>query len=98
MTSPVVVTRHKALVDYLVEQGLVEEGVEVLEHVSASDVEGRNVIGVLPLSLAAHALTVTEIPLSLTREMRGKELTLDEVRSVACDPVTYTVTCIGGPK
>jgi len=87
-----VVTRHPALVDYLREQGLVGDGVEVLTHASVEDVRGRHVYGVLPLFLAAEATKVTEIPLALTPEMRGKELDIETLRKIAGEPVTYVVT------
>lgn len=88
----VVVTRHPALVTLLRERGLIEEGCHVLEHVIEADVRGKHVIGVLPLSLAALAMEVTEIPLSLTPEMRGKELGLETLRQIAGEAVTYMVT------
>lgn len=87
----IVVTRHPALVTLLKERGLVSEDVRVLTHASAEDVRGRHVFGVLPLHLAAEAARVTEVPLRLTPEMRGKELDLDTLRSISGDPVTYEV-------
>jgi putative CRISPR-associated protein (TIGR02620 family) len=87
----VVVTRHKALVSLLKERGIITDDSRVIEHATPEDVAGADVIGVLPLSLAALAVTVTEIPLSLTPEMRGKELDLDTLRQVAGAAVTYRV-------
>ena len=87
----VVVTRHPALVEYLREIGLVTEATRVVSHASFEDVYGRRVIGVLPLHLASHAHSVTEIPLDLRPEHRGRELSLGEVRELAGDPITYTV-------
>lgn len=89
--SSIIVTRHKALVDLLVERGLVESGAPVIEHATAEDVRGKDVIGVLPLSLAVLANSVTEIPLALTPELRGKELDIETLRSIAGAPVTYRV-------
>lgn len=48
-------------------------------------------IRVLPLSLAAQAESVTEIPLALTPDLRGKELDLATLLRVAGEAVTYTV-------
>ena len=48
----VVVTRHKALVALLVEQGVIKEDARVLEHVTIEDVKGQHVIGVLLLKSA----------------------------------------------
>lgn len=87
----VVVTRHAALVEYIGEIGLLPEGAEVVAHATTETVRGKHVIGVLPLHLAAEAKMVTEIPLALTAEMRGRELTLEEVRAIAGKPRHYIV-------
>lgn len=87
-----IVTRHKALVSYLIDKNIIKEGeYKLIEHADYKDVEGQNVIGVLPLQLASYAKSVTEIPLKLTPEMRGKELTFEEVEKVAEEPVQYIV-------
>lgn len=87
-----VVTRHKALVAYLLDKDIIKEGeYKLIEHATISDIEGQDVIGVLPLQLASYAKSVTEVPLKLTPEMRGKELTFDEVEKVAGEPVQYKV-------
>lgn len=90
----VIVTRHPALVDLLIEKGLVDKGTPVLDHASHADVSGKDVFGILPLHLAAAANTVTEIPMRMTRDMRGAELTLDEIREIAEEPRTYKVTVL----
>lgn len=92
MQERVVVTRHGSLVTYLVEAGLCSQDTPVLSHATADDVRGKHVIGVLPLRLAALAASVTEVPLDLTPEDRGKELSLERVKEIAGDPVTYRVT------
>ena len=88
---PVIVTRHPALVELLKERGLIESSCRVIDHANVEDVRGQDVIGILPLSLAALARSVTEIPLALTPEMRGKELDLKTLRTIAGPAVTYTV-------
>jgi putative CRISPR-associated protein (TIGR02620 family) len=92
--SKLVVTRHPALVDYLRERGTIPtspDDVQVLSHADPIDVAGRDVIGVLPLHLAASAKTITEVPLSLPPELRGHEITIDQVREYAGSPTTYVV-------
>jgi putative CRISPR-associated protein (TIGR02620 family) len=90
--TAVIVTRHPALVALLRERGLIPDGVRIIDHATPADVRGQHVIGVLPLSLAALARTVTEIPLAITPEMRGTELDLETLRRIAGEAVTYTVT------
>lgn len=92
----IVVTRHPALVELLKERGIIKDNVRVLFHAGPEDVRGQDVIGILPLSLACLAKSVTEVPLTLTPEMRGKELDIDTLRQIAGDAVTYVVTRKGG--
>lgn len=87
----VVVTRHGSLVEYLIEIGLIEADTPVLAHVSEDDVRGKHVVGVLPLRLAATAASVTEVPLALTPEDRGQELSIERIREIAGEPVVYEV-------
>ena len=87
-----VITRHKALVEYLLDKDIIKGGdYKLIEHADYKDVEGQDVIGVLPLQLASYAKSVTEVPLKLTPEMRGKELTFEEVEKIAQEPVQYIV-------
>jgi hypothetical protein len=90
----VVVTRHKALVDYLVEVGLIQPDAEVLASVTADQIRGKHVVGVLPLHLAAEADLVTVVPLDLPAELRGVELSLDQVRQYAGPPSTFKVAAV----
>lgn len=91
----IVVTRHMALVEYLIEIDVIsKDNFKLLEHVSADEIKGKNVIGVLPHSLSALTNTFTEVPLFLPAELRGQELTLEDVRKHAQPPVTYTVNAV----
>ena len=53
--------------------------IPVVAHVTADDVAGKHVIGVLPLSLARHAASVTEVEMTLRPDQRGKELSVAEM-------------------
>lgn len=87
-----IVTRHPALITYLQEIFPELIDAEVLPHVTAADVQGKHVYGVLPLYLAAEARMVTEISLDIPLELRGKELTLDQVKSMSPKAVSYQVS------
>lgn len=87
----VVVTRHAALVAYLTEQGIIPAGANVLPRATPDDVKGRHVVGVLPLHLAALAVRVTVVPLNVPDELRGVELSLEQVRRYAGPASTYAV-------
>lgn len=83
-----IVTRHNALVVYLRGLGIKAP---VVPHAEPRDVRGKNICGVVPLSLAMHAKSVTVVPLHLKYDMRGKELTYDEIKVVADKPQRYVV-------
>ena len=87
----VVITRHPALVEYLIELGLITSETPVINHASQEEVQGKDVIGVLPFSLACLAKSITEIPLALTPEDRGRELGIERIREIAKEPRTYSV-------
>ena len=92
MKISTIVTRHPALVEYLQEIGLATSAVEVVAHATPDIVRGKDVCGVLPHSLSCLTRTFTEVPLALPAELRGVELTLEQVRQYAGRPVTYRVT------
>ena len=87
-----IVTRHAGLVEYLVQEGLVQDGVEVISHASPEAISGKHVCGVLPHSLSCLCASFTEVPLFLPAELRGKELTVEQVREFAQPISIYQVT------
>ena len=89
MSSNIIVTRHPALVEVLREDFGIDG--PVLAHATADDVRGKRVVGVLPLHLAAVAESVTQVTLNLPPELRGKELTVEEVRKHLKGLTTYRV-------
>jgi putative CRISPR-associated protein (TIGR02620 family) len=94
-SKKIVVTRHTALIDYLLEIGLIAtDDYTVINHATEKDIQGKDVIGVLPIGMASLVNSITEIPLSLTAEMRGKELSLEDLREIAGTPATYKVSKI----
>ena len=92
ISDVVVVTRHPALVEYLIETEVIKRGTPVITgNATLGDIEGRHVIGVLPLRLAAYAASITEISLDIPFDQRGKELTIDQIREYENGEKTYTV-------
>lgn len=91
MINDLVVTRHPGLVEVLKDFGLCDQTTKVIDHATIDDVKGKHVIGVLPLSLARYTRTLTEITLTLPPELRGKELTAEEVRLYMTGINVYTV-------
>ena len=56
-----------------------------------------DLVGVLPLHLAAEAIEVWEVPLTVPAELRGVELTLQQVRQYAAPVRRYRVHALGEP-
>ena len=91
MKIDLIVTRHPGLLSLLQEKGMATPETAVVAHATATDVAGKSVCGVLPHSLSCLCESFTEIPLSLPAELRGRELTAEEVHQYAGEPVTYIV-------
>lgn len=90
MKIDLVVTRHPGLVDYLRAEGIINAGTPVVSHATPSDLEGKDVLGVLPVHLAAYCATLSVVPLEIPAELRGQELNEEQVRQYA-GPVTHYV-------
>ena len=88
---PMIITRHTALVAYLIEIGLATSDTQVITHASADDVRGMDVIGVLPMHLAAEARSITIVDLQIPPAERGKELTIEDIREYVRGISTYEV-------
>lgn len=91
MQFDLIVTRHAGLVEWLRGKlGDAIDGVPVVAHASKEDVRGKHVLGVLPLSLAMHAASVTEISMNLPVHLRGIDLTpaqMDECGATIGEPL-----------
>lgn len=87
----IVVTRHEALVEYLIEIGFVEANVKATSHVTVEEIENKHVIGVLPYYLASKAAVFTEIPMRIPYDKRHKELTKKEIAFYMQEPHTYEI-------
>lgn len=92
MKAELVVTRHPALVMFLIRKGIVFDNVDVLEHATAKQVRGKRVAGILPLHLAAECANFTEVVLNIPFELRGKELSEEEIECYAKNIFTYKIT------
>ena len=89
-----VITRHPALLAYLLELGLADPSTPVVQHATAEMVRGKHVVGVLPHYLSSLCALYTEVPLVVPQELRGQELTLETVRQYAQPAQTYKVACV----
>ncbi len=89
--NTLLVTRHPALIEYLRQENLIDGDIQVVTHASEEDVRGQHVWGVLPHSLSVLTKSFTEVPLRLPPELRGKELSVEDLKKYAGKPITYVV-------
>lgn len=88
----IIVTRHLALVQYLIEESIVDkDNYKLMPHATEDDVTDNHAFGVLPHSLSCLTASYTEVPLTIPQELRGKELTIEQIREYATEPKTYFV-------
>ena len=77
----VIVTRHPALVTYLRDTyGITGT---VVGHISKEYARNRNIIGNVPLHIACAANAVATLELDIPPELRGVELSIEQVREFA---------------
>lgn len=88
----IVVTRHRALVEWLLMKKLIDKDTKVIPHAEPEDLRGKHVIGVLPYRLSVYASKYTEIRLRLPVEKRNVELTVEDIKWYAKDYKTYIIT------
>ena len=84
----IIVTRHKALVEFLALKGITGE---VVEHATAENVKGKIVYGVLPLHLAVLCERIVSVDLDIPADKRGAELTLEDIKAYYKGMQSYSV-------
>lgn len=85
----VIVSRHQGLVDWLAQRGIVGK---VIVHATPDDVRGKDVIGNLPLHLAAMAKSVTVVDMpALPADWRGQDLSPDQMDQAGAKLTRYVV-------
>ena len=98
-TVQLVIGDEPAIAEYLVENGVAEPGVTVVESASIEDVRGINVAGDVPVHIAAHARSVTSVLMADVprryegwgKEKNPKKLTLKQVRKNVLEVRRYSV-------
>lgn len=92
MEPILIITRHTELVEFIKKE--LRLSGEVVPHATEEMVKGREVIGVLPLHLAAVARSITSIDLDVAPNLRGKELTYDQIKQAYKGCTTYVVRSV----
>ena len=88
----IVVSRHPAFLEFLKEIGLVDENTPIISHADPSEISGKTVItSGIPLHLAALAKRVITVDLALPPELRGEELTVEDMKKYLKGITEYEV-------
>lgn len=93
----IVITRHNALIEYLLSIGMIHNDAydnpldyEIIPHVEyPADIRDKDVIGVLPLWMAALTRTMTVVDMQLPKELYGKDLSLEQMKKYIKGISTY---------
>ena len=89
-TVDLIITRHKGLVEFLVNKGFDVKNSDVIAHVTDPRIlDGKVVVGVLPVALAIRCETFIEVALNMPVEMRGKELTAEQTNEYCTGIFAY---------
>lgn len=88
----IIITRHPGLVEVLHELAPETIGAPILDRAEPAQIAGKHVYGVLPLTLAGLASKVTNVTLNVPQELRGTELSADQVREFMTELETFVVT------
>lgn len=87
--ATIIITRHAGMVAWLTQHGISGQ---VIAHATAADVHNQDVIGVLPLHLAALASSITTVDMpALPPDKRGVDLDPDEMTAYGAVMRCYQV-------
>jgi two-component sensor histidine kinase len=75
----IIITKHNAVKHYIISKQMATKETPCFSVAEIKDIEGKHVIGFIPLYLAAKAGMYTEIKINLKREDIKRELTLNEI-------------------
>ena len=86
-----IVTRHKGAVEWIREHYPIFNRFVVIPHITEEQVKGSIIIGTLPVNLAVLAKEYWHLSMMIPMEMRGKELTLEDMEEFGCQIVKYKI-------
>lgn len=92
-----VVTRHKNLKEFLINKGLITVVTPSITHATMGDVLKKNVVGNLPMHLAAHTNAIMSLTINVPLDKRGTELSVEELEMYTSDFCWYKVWEIEKP-
>lgn len=89
--SKILITRHPDVIKLLKELKVIDSETTIIDHATAEDIKGKEVIGILPIDLAAHCSKVHSIIWNIPIEARGRDWTYEETKRYYSGIKTYIV-------
>lgn len=97
--AEIIVSRHAAFVQRVIELGFATEETPVLKHVeNPEQIIEKVVVGMLPMWLAHKALCVINIDIKTPKGKRADELTIEELRELATTWGCYMIRQVADGK
>ena len=84
MEKIVIVSRHQGALNWLKKHHPEFDNVEYFSHINEKDIKDNIVIGTLPINLAKLAKEYWHLSMSIPSEMRGVELTIEDMENLDC--------------
>lgn len=90
----ILISRHQAIYDWLLENEIISKDIPVIDYVTDINIiKDKDVIGVLPLWLAAHCRTFTHIRINFPNKNKSyKLLSTEDVSKYVHFIVTYSIS------
>nr|BDI55091.1 MAG: CRISPR-Cas system-associated protein Csx16 [uncultured archaeon] len=98
MSEIIIVSRHAGAINWLKKHYPKFSNLKHLTHISEEEIKDRIIIGTLPVNLAVLAKEYWHLSMNVPLEMRGKELTVEDMENFNCKIENYKILKIGDNK
>ena len=88
----IIVVRYPAMAELYIRAGLCDKDTRVVGFANPDDLRDKDAYGVLPLHLACHANSITEIPIVAGKNVGSLMHDPDLLEAYARQPIRYTVS------
>lgn len=89
--SKIVVTKYQTVYDFLVEKEIIPEGTEMVSYINPKYAEGKEIYGMVPMSIAALAESYTEVKIAFNNKANPEDLSVQELERLIKYVTTFTV-------
>ena len=87
-----IISRHAGAMGWIQKHHPEFAECELITHASPEILKGKRVIGILPIQLAVLATEFWNLSLNVPANMRGKELTIEDMEKFDCKIEQFQIT------